>query len=204
MNAITDQSIITDERFIKKKRELSDQLVDNILLYRQYNTTLLSSQETSLDNTERRIIDIIKKGVEMRKNALNDELNAFREYISEMLEEKNRLWAEDDYEKNLKKEQQSLMDIQEKINRLLNDTSIEGIQRRRELEKQYADQQERIDEMQLGRRRDLERQNLNDIQKDKEQSIKEALELLDEMFSEENIKYMAHQILLKQSSLYKV
>jgi hypothetical protein len=79
------------------------------------------------------------------------------------------------------------------------DTSLEGIQKRKALEKELLDADDEIAETKKDRSRDLIKQNLEDSKDAKKEETEDALDSIDEEFSLENKKLMAHNILLNET-----
>lgn len=199
LNQITDQSILVDQKYIDQKEDLRKALEDTTLSLKAYTDEQNKSKISAIEDTEKRIIDIIEKGVELRKKTLDKELNDYKEFVDEQLKKKDELYATEDYEKSYKKEEKARSDIQKKINAISFDSSIEAYQKRKELEKELSEQNEKITDLRTKRSRELEKQNLQNSLTAKEKANKKANEDLEVAFSDTNKKIMAHDILINKS-----
>ncbi|MGE5438065.1 MAG: phage tail tape measure protein [Syntrophothermus sp.] len=199
LNKETNKAVLNDETYKTKKKELEDVLRGNITTLIDLTKVTEEERKANIETVEQKIIDIINKGLEKRKKALDDELDAYKKYVDNVIKEREREYATDDYNKNMSKQLTDRQAIQDKINKLMLDTSIEGYQKRKELEKQLKDADEKIAEDRTNRERDLTKQNLEDNVKQKEDANKKIQDDLDKEFSDENKKIKAHEILMTQS-----
>jgi hypothetical protein len=200
MNNVTDKAILADEDFIKSKRNLKNAVQEATTSLITLTTEMEDERKTSVEDTEKRIIEIIKKGVELRKKHLQDDLDNYKDYVDEFLAEKERQYESVDYEKELQKEVQTRQQIQAQIDALSMDSSIEAFQKVRELKKTLGESDEKIADTRENRRRDVEKDNLEQTVTDKEKSTKEIIDLMDNFaYTEANIKQMAHTALINQS-----
>jgi hypothetical protein len=199
LNKETNKSILADENYQAQKESLTKTIQDNMVSLKDLTKSIEDNRETMVNNTEQKIMDIINKGVELRKKALDDELNDYKEYVDGIIKERERENQTEDYNKSMKKQLDERQKIQNKLNKISLDTSIEGFQRRKELEEQLRDLDEKISDDRTNRERDLTKQNLEDNVKEKEAANKAENERLDELFSEQNKKVAAHKILVEQS-----
>ena len=96
------------------------------------------SKKTAIETTEQKIIEIIDKGVEMRKDALKEELDNYKEHIDDLIEQRDRQNETEDYKKDITKLLTERQKTQNKINKLSLDGSIEGFQKRKALEAEMS------------------------------------------------------------------
>jgi len=199
LNSITDENITKNATFIKKKLELVDKIKEEIASLNDLKNQEIDANETALADAESRIIAIIDKGVELRKKALDKELDDFNDFIDEKIKARDKENDATDYEKDLKKELKIKQEIQDKINGYKYDTSLVGYQRTIELEEKLNEQNEKINDMKTKRNRDLIKQGLEDQKDSKAKEKENAINALDEEFSESNKRLIAHDILIDQS-----
>jgi TP901 family phage tail tape measure protein len=178
----------------------------------------LDNQKKLVEDTESKIVDVIKSSVEKQKKALEEKYNKKKELLDkEYNQEKdtldkiqdlyNRSNETDDYEKNLKKEKEVANNIDSQIANARLDKSLEGQKRLRELEAQKVTQQEKIDEMVLERTRDLNNQMFDDSKEalDKkheaetlalDEKYNKDVKRLDDFYTEAKIQAIAHQAII--------
>lgn len=198
LNKITDKNILKDAEFIQKKKDLASVIQGNIeALYDLRHTQ--SEAANTIESSEKRIISIIEKGVELRKKALDKELDNYKKYVDKIIQERERRDETDDYNKKIAKLLSERQLIQNKINKLALDNSIESKQKTRELQKDLKEKDNDILEARTERDRTLTKQNLEDSVKYKENENKKSNELLDEQFSTANKKVIAQEILITKS-----
>jgi TP901 family phage tail tape measure protein len=199
LNAETDKAKLADENYIKQKNDLINLIKEQSGALYDLTNEIENNRQQSVDNTEQRIIDIITKGVELRKKALDKELSDYKEHVDKIVSEREREYATEDYNKDIQKMLKERQKLQDKINKLSLDTSIEGYQKRKDLEAKLAEIDEQISEKKTGRQRDLLKQNFELETKQLEEKNKKENEKLDKDFSEANKKVMAHDILISKS-----
>jgi hypothetical protein len=153
---------------------------------------LRQQMESDVKDVESTITDIIKKEFDKRKQAIEDEYDKRKEALQKEKDLYNKQNTEDDYQKNLSKEQEILNGLNASITNARRDTSLAGQMRLKDLLEQAKEQQDKIDQMVLEHTRDTNNQLFDDklAQLDAE---KEATEkALDEQYSDENIAKMVN------------
>lgn len=199
LNAETEKSVVNSEEYLKKREELTNALEDNIVAFKELSKTTKEEQETAIEETQNKISVMIKKGIELEKNALQEKLNNEKDYIDKTLEERQRLYDEEAFKKQMKKETDSAKELQQKINALKYDTSLQGTNKRKALEKQLAEKEENIAEMQEDNRRKKEEQSFRDTLKKEEEKIDKTIEMMEKKFSDGFVKQLSEGILKSES-----
>jgi DNA repair exonuclease SbcCD ATPase subunit len=130
------------------------------------------------------VISVYKKAIEMKRDLeiaaiedemdeeeerhnavmdnLDEEYSAFEKIVNAKLKDLQKEADAEDYNKQLTTAQQEAQDIQNQINRLSLDDSVEAKAKREELEKELADKLTEISELQTDRERKLRQDNLED------------------------------------------
>ena len=105
----------------------------------------------NLDNIHQKIMENLDTELAKQEETINSQIQAI-----------DRLVSAEDYNKNLKKSQAEAQDIQNQISYFSRDTSFEGKARVADLQKQLAEKNSSIEDMQSTHSDDLRRQNLQD------------------------------------------
>jgi len=136
-NSQADEAISALKEFYQNQKELDDKA------YQEKVDKLEKSHQKILDNLEK------------EEKAAEESINAQIEAIDRLADAQN-------YNKNLNTAQSERQDIQNQINAIQNDTSPEGRARLAELQKQIAEKNSSIEDMQQTHTNDLRKQNLQD------------------------------------------
>ena len=123
-------------------------------IYEKQKDIALDSIDKQLDAEEKRHDTII--------DYLDEELDKYEEIIQAKLDLIDEEADEEDYTKNLTKAQKERQDIQNKINVLSLDDSIENKLKIDELNKELVEKDEALEEMQNKHSKDLRKKNLSD------------------------------------------
>jgi TP901 family phage tail tape measure protein len=150
-NSILDYS----KSILDQRKEYADKMVDLLKESKRKEHELEMAHQ-------RKRLDDLADGHNEEMEYLDERLSKYEDIINAQLKSLDREADGQDYNKQLTEEQTKLQDIQSKINIAQLDDSVEGQARLAELKKEYAEQEKRIEEMQLNRSRDLRRQNLQD------------------------------------------
>jgi TP901 family phage tail tape measure protein len=153
----------------------------------------------AVKDTESKIQDIIKYGVEQKKDLLDEELEDLKDITDKKIAEKEREWDAEDQAKRREKEAEKVKEIQQKINLLSRDTSLEGVAERKKLEEELADEMEAIQENREDDRRKLIKQTLQDTYDFKEEQTNKEKKLIDDRWNQERVALEASEILRKKS-----
>lgn len=199
LNSVTDEAIVNDKDFVNKKNDLVKSLQNNILKIKELNKAQADIIVNSVEETESKIQEIIKKGLELKKDKLDEELEQYRDFIDDRMQLLDDANETEDYNQDLKEALSEREEIQKKINEISYDTSFSGFQQRKELQKDYDEATKKIEDLQKNRHRDLEKDALADSLKFKEDSVDEEKKLLDQTFDENKMRIMAHEALMNQS-----
>lgn len=180
-----ESAILSVNELLKEQsNKLADDLIDSMkAVYEHRKQTALQAIDAEIKAEEERH----RKQMEF----YDDELKAYEKIIQAKLREIDDQYEEDQYEKELRKMQEERSETQRRINLLALDNSYEAIAERAELEKQLADQTERINEFQDDRERKLRKDNLND-------QLEKYREDIEEKRKAENEKYEAETDRLKE------
>lgn len=173
------ENLIEDE--IDYAEDLQDKLQDVNNTIRD-KEKLYKKQE---DILEKQIADQEKLENERHENAiknLDDELDAYQKIINAQLDSLRDEADEEDYNKNLGKEQEELQKIKNKIGILSLDDSLEAKAQRIELEEQYNEQLEKIQEMQNDHTRKLQEDAMEDQLKKYKEDIENKKDTIDEEY----------------------
>jgi len=163
---------LAEEERSRIQAKLDDLKVEQRVVFK---SLVDSSDEEKRVRTENanKIVQVMKKAYQEIMKAekeqhdqkikmLDDEMKNFKEIVDEKIKEIDRVAAAEDYTENLKKKQQEAQDIQNKINELAVDDSIETKGKIADLEKQHADKIDEINKMQKDHTKDLRKQELQD------------------------------------------
>ncbi|MBT2759836.1 transglycosylase SLT domain-containing protein [Paenibacillus sp. ISL-20] len=151
------QAAIKDvnETIIRERESAADKIIDN------YKRMLEKEKELALKAYQEQT-DAENKRHEQRVNNLNEELKLFEDVIAAQLESLDRQYSEDDYNTELNSKLKEQQKIQDDINKLALDDSIEGKARKKELEEQLTAKEDEIFKFRQDRERELRKQNLSD------------------------------------------
>jgi len=199
LNSVTDYATISTDAWKKQVSDATAKLASNTTELIKNSEAMVDQTISSLDAMEQKVIDIINKGVEEQKTALSKKLQDYKDFVTKTIAERDKLYAKQDYEKNLDAELLKTSQIQRKIDAIKYDTSIEGYQKRRELEKQLADETVTKNDMVEARRREVEKNNLLEGQTVEEKNVNDMIKSYDTIYSEANKKAMAHTAVVTQS-----
>lgn len=144
---------------------------------------------------EDKITDIYKKQVDERKELIDKELDKRLKALDQQRKAYNEAREEEDYQRELNKQQDVMAELQEKIALASRDTSSAGRAKLKELMKEYQEQQEVLEEL----IRDNTDKQINDMFDKQEELLQEKAEKekekLDEKYSDENLKDIVQEAL---------
>ncbi|MFE6075785.1 NlpC/P60 family protein [Paenibacillus sp. NPDC057886] len=222
---------VQTEDYTNKLKELNLQLLETNSALKDVNDRLKDLKESAADN----IIDEYKKVIEQQRDLALDAIDQEREkedkrheertknidkeqkqfenYINARLKAFDRENANVDYTEELKKKMDERQKIQDRLNTLSADNSMEGKAKRKELQDQLTTIDEEIRKFQRDRDRELVKQGLqdqlddhkdyNDKLKDEEDKLHEdTLKKLDKEKKETERKYK--DILEDQKKFYEL
>ena len=143
----------------KSLKDLRESAADNII--DEYKKVIEQQRDLALEalDQEREAED--KRHEERTKN-IDDEQKQFENYINARLKAYDRENASTDYEEELKKKMEERQKIQDRLNTLSLDDSMEAKAKRDDLEKQLTSIDEEIRKYQRDRERELIKQGLQD------------------------------------------
>lgn len=149
--------------------DIADEVIDIYKeIYQKQKEVAINAIEDELESLE--------KSHQEKMDYLDEELSKYEEIINAKLKLLDQQEDEEDYQKRLAKLQEEQQEIQNKINVLSLDDSVEAKAEREKLAEELAQKKEEIEELQLKHSRDLQRKNLQnqlenykkDIEKKKE------------------------------------
>lgn len=208
LSNFTDDAAKEYENLIKKVLDLNEANQDSSTKWLQIEQdiesvieSMISLNEANKDviaTVESKIMDIIRKRYEEQgkireeeynkeKEVLNNSLNEYKSYVQGMLDEMDRLYNTEDYEKQIQKQSQAIMDIQSDINKLslaAESGDMDAQTKINDLRKKLDEEREKLVEIQTKRERDLRKQNLQDSIKDYEENTKKQIEILDKEYED--------------------
>jgi hypothetical protein len=167
----------------------------------------------NLEDVQKQMADIIKKRYEIEKDEaekahkdkleqLDDELNAYKDNINEEIKEIDKLRDAEDFDKSQQKTTDKISELQNEKNTLsmaAQSGDLTAIERIKEIDKELAEERERLAELQSDREHELRKENLQDALDSKEKEIKSAKEAEEEKY--ETIKEN-YDKLLQEGNLY--
>lgn len=184
--------------------DLNKDYIDTIKKQNEAKNNAVEMAKTAMDmidNMESKIAAVIKKEVETQKESYDKDLENFRNTVEEKKNLINEQYNSEDYQRKLADENQKKQDIQNKINVLSLDDSMEAQAQVVELRKQLTDQQKNIDDMVRQHNRDEETKALDKQLSDQEKLVKEKKDALDKQYTDEKVNIITKQAL--QDGYYK-
>jgi TP901 family phage tail tape measure protein len=200
VNAVTDKTITSTQEYRDKQDALKDSVAGTSEELKAQMKELNDTKLQDITDTETAIQDIIKKGATKEKEILDKKLKDYNDYVDEKLKAFDRENATEDYGKDLKVQTDEKQVIQQKLNAIMADSSFEGYQKRKELEKQMKDQDLKIDDLKTKRNRELITNNYNDQKAglQKETDLKKTT--IDEQLFDENVAAIARNAMLAKTT----
>lgn len=155
LKSLTDSYDSDYKKIMSEREKIADDTINVIKkAYQKQRELVINSLNQELraeENAHKRRIE-----------RLDEQLNKYEEIIKAQLDSIDRQEDEDSFNKDLSKVQEERAEIVRQISVLSMDDSLEARARVSELNKQLAEQDERIEEMKHNRTIDLRKQNLND------------------------------------------
>lgn len=162
------------------------------------NAKLVEDQKKLWEDSNKTVIDLLKKRYEKEKDIkekahkdtidkLDKELDAYKKYVENRLEEMDRLYDTEDYEKDVSDKSKEILDVQKEIDKYTtaaNQGDLESIQKVKELNEQKLKLNDELQETQTKRERDLRKQNIQDNLSDFEEYINTKKEAENKSFEE--------------------
>lgn len=163
---------------------------------------LKEENEKLFQDSNKQIIDLLKKRYEqeekIKKKAhdeeidrLDEDLDNYKEYISERIDELDKLYNKEDYEKDVTNQSDEILKIQkdmDKYSLAAADGDREAIAKIKELNEKKAELEEKLLETQTKRERDLRKENLDDNLKNFERYTEEKKDAENKSFEEYKAK----------------
>lgn len=171
--------MITQEELAKKEKQVREQLADRVIDITK--KSYQKQKDFALEAIDKEI-DALKKAHQEKMKMYDDDLSRFEETINEKIRLIDKQAKEEDYNKELGKLQKEQLELQKRISILSLDDSSEAKAKRLELEKELATLTEQIEELKLGRERELRKENLEEKLKAYRKEIEEKKETEDEKY----------------------
>ncbi|TPG68895.1 phage tail tape measure protein [Brevibacillus laterosporus] len=150
LNALEDEKDAEDERHKKKIDNLKKELKER----EKATKAEIEAIEEQIDKEEKRHKKVM--------DGLDEELNHYKDIVNERLKSIDREVSEKEYNDELAQLQKERQELQEKMNVLSLDDSVEAKYQLSELTKQLAEKDRAIEELNYKRGVELRKDNLND------------------------------------------
>jgi biotin operon repressor len=161
---------------------------------------LREEQKKLYEDSNKTVVDLLKKRYEQEKkikeqahkdtiDGLDKELDAYKKYTDGRLEELDRLYATEDYNKDVTDKSKDILDIQKDIDKYTiaaNQGDLESIAKIKELNEQKLKLNDELQNTQRDREKELRKQNLQDNLSDFEEFINKKKEAENKSFEEYN------------------
>lgn len=181
----------------KEYEEIANKIKELILLVGDYNKELLTLQNTTkqvaekkvqaISETERKIIDMIRKRIEIEKKSLQDNLKDYEDYMNEKIRILRKEYDEEDWNKQLQKEQDALLELRGKLNNQMLDDSLASRNRQRALRLQIEEQEEKIAEMLRKKGLDKQIEGIEKLIEEERNRTKDKIDELDKQLENDKI-----------------
>jgi hypothetical protein len=169
--------------------------------------------QKNLEDVQKQITEVIKKRYEIEREEaekthkdiidnLEDELDTFKDNIDEQMDEIDKLYDKQNFEKNQDKSTDKISELTNERNTLsmaAQSGDLTAIARIVEIDKELAEERENLLELQQDREQELRKQNLQDALDSKEKEIKNAKDAEDEKYEAIVANY---DKLLEEGNLY--
>lgn len=162
---LTKERIAELNEYLKTNRDL---LLDVSAAQKSAMDNWSSSVTSLAKDTMSAIEDYYKKQGELAKKTLDDNLDAYRDFIDQRRRLLNSENATEDFKTQRDKLQNEAQEIRNKVNDLSRDTSTEGNYKRIQAEKELQAKLDEIAKLELDRSRAIQSENLDKLQRDKE------------------------------------
>jgi len=164
-----------------------DSMNDAILASRQSVEDLSKSQQEAIqksndeklqlyEDTNSQIVDLLKKRYDQEETlrtrnhenilqAIDDEREAYQDYINDKIDALDRLNNTEDYSKSVSEQSKVITDLQKEIDKYslaANSDDLESIAKVAELRKQKTEEESKLTDIRTKRDRDLRKENLQD------------------------------------------
>lgn len=171
--------------------DFNGQIHDNKEEMKDYYSELLDQVQT----VEDKITEALEKEIEKRRKAIEDEYNLRVKTLQKTKDLYNKANEEEDYKNELATEQSKLTELQNAINVAMRDTSNAGKARLAELQKQYQEQQSKIEGMITDHERDKANERFDEEIENAEAERDKALESFDAKYDEKAIAQMVTELI---------
>lgn len=141
----------------------------------------------ALDEAHNKELELAREKLDKRKKDYEDELDAFRKMVEEKLKALDDQYDEDDFLRQLRKEEEEARELKRQIYILSLDDSLQARNKKADLESQLESQEEKIADMKRNRERDKVKENLNEQLKNHQETTKNKQDL-DQKYHDEYIK----------------
>jgi hypothetical protein len=199
LDTAQNNNIKTMEEINKKAKELAEKT--------------LEEQTKNLEDVQKSIIEIIKKRYELEKDEaekahkdkidqLDDELDTFKDNMDKQMDILDKYYDKKNFEQDQNKATSEISKLTNERNTLsmaANSGDLVAKNRIDEIDEKLAKERENLSDLQQDREHDLRKQNLQDIQDAKEKEIKTAKEIAEANYETVKANY---DKLLTEGNLY--
>ena len=186
--SLTMEDLQTEDKTASKKGDTPEQIAKK-------------SIDSAID-AQKQITDAVKQGVDDRKEAIQDEYDAYAKSIDDQIDKNKELWDSQDYDKNVEKQMSVIDDLTSEKNSYLNAAMSGDLTARAkviELDKKIADEREKLTEQQTDRSRDLQTDSLNEMKSVAEDAKDAEIKRLETVFNETKSTATAMQALFQSN-----
>lgn len=132
-------------------------------------------------------VDMLKKQKELEKDNLKEQLDGFKKIIDKRKELIDLEKEQHDFENDIAEKNKSVSEIQQKIDNLSLDDSLEGNKKRSELNKELADEKKKLDDFLYENEVEKRKQALDTEEELYEEKINNQTKMIEEYLSKDAI-----------------
>lgn len=199
-NIINGQTLTATELLERNKQlnesKLNQLRIQKLILDAENElVTVANNKLGAIKNTENKIIEMIRKRVEEEKKGIQDVHAEFEKYWNERIRILKKDYDEEDYQKQLKNENEELLKLKKELSEQILDDSLLSRNKQRDLRLKIEEQENKILEMQRKKGLDNQIEHIEDIIKKEQESTNEKIKELEKQLDAERIYTEARQAL---------
>lgn len=182
-------------RYMQEQNKIYDEQQEKLKALEQMQERIVAiikkrgeEEKRILDENHKKDMEQLKERHDERKENYKDELDAYKKMIQDKIDALDEQYEEEDYQEKLNEEKQKAIELQERLNILSLDDSLEGRNQALKVREELAKQQNKIDKMQSDRERKKYKESLQDRLKDKEDELKDKEDLSNDFYENEKAK----------------
>ncbi|MGM0501835.1 MAG: hypothetical protein ACQERJ_04850, partial [Bacillota bacterium] len=182
LNAEYDAGKISVDEYMAKSEAMYQQqerIESQLVQYRREFQDVQQDRLRSIESVENKVIEIIKKRVELEKQALRDQLSEYEKYVNGKLKLLDDEFAEEDYYKDLENMQSESSELEKQLLLLSLDDSQWAANERRRIQEEIAEIENQIEELKIERSRTLRREAYNEAVEQERDRVEEKEAELD-------------------------